>query len=298
MPAATSAPKATTRMMSVRGTENSPARFRSSKNPAWTSLPVLVAERPDVEVGIRLLHLVDAVDDGIDDVRGVVRIAAELEPDERGMPVGRNLALVAGFERGLHLGDCVERSDSGDDRLHGPRELGLGGRQRAALNEDGLAAGLTEVLVQNLVHPTRLAGPGGLEDDRLHRGDHADREQGDGEPQPAEDRRLAVMGAPPRHPERDVRPLARWPLLRVGLGLVLDDPCLHEASLEVGCQSSLTASDRLGKAGDLPFDGRFSGVFRNGGRAALRAPGATRCPSKAGRACRRCWRRTSRPPGA
>ena len=46
MPAATSAPKATTRMMSVRGTENSPARFRSSKNPAWTSLPVLVPNDP------------------------------------------------------------------------------------------------------------------------------------------------------------------------------------------------------------------------------------------------------------
>ena len=126
MPAATSAPKATTRMISVRGTENSPALFRSSKKPAWTSFPVLVAERPDVEVGIRLLHLVDAVDDGIDDVRGVVRIPAELEPDERGMPVGRDLALVAGVERRLHLRDCVERSDSGDDRLHGPLELRVG----------------------------------------------------------------------------------------------------------------------------------------------------------------------------
>ena len=90
---------------------------------------------------------------------GLVRIAAELEPHVGGVPVGRNLALVTGFKRGLHLGDCVQRSDSGDDRLHSPRELRLGCRQRAALNQDRLAAGLTEVLVQDLVHPTRFAGP-------------------------------------------------------------------------------------------------------------------------------------------
>ena len=118
-------------MMSVRGTENSPGPLQVVHEACLDFLAGARAERPDVEVGIRLLHLVDAVDDGIDDVRGIVRIAGELEPDEGGMPVGRDLALVAGFERGLHLGDCVERSDSGDDRLHGPRELRLGGRQRA-----------------------------------------------------------------------------------------------------------------------------------------------------------------------
>ena len=99
MPAATSAPKATTRMISVSGTENSPAFFRSSKKPASTAFPVLVAERADVEVGMRLLHLVDAVDDGIDDVRGIVRIPLDLEPHERRMLVARDLARVVGVER-------------------------------------------------------------------------------------------------------------------------------------------------------------------------------------------------------
>ena len=46
MPAATSAPKATTRMISVSGTENSPAFFRSSKKPASTAFPVLVPNDP------------------------------------------------------------------------------------------------------------------------------------------------------------------------------------------------------------------------------------------------------------
>ena len=46
MPAATSAPKATTRMIRVSGTENSPAFFRSSKKPAWTAFPVLVPNDP------------------------------------------------------------------------------------------------------------------------------------------------------------------------------------------------------------------------------------------------------------
>jgi hypothetical protein len=46
MPAATSAPKATMRMISVNGTDRSPAFARSSKNASSTSLPVLVPTDP------------------------------------------------------------------------------------------------------------------------------------------------------------------------------------------------------------------------------------------------------------
>ena len=46
MPAATSAPKATRRMISVSGIENRPARFRSSLNDAWSALLVLSPNEP------------------------------------------------------------------------------------------------------------------------------------------------------------------------------------------------------------------------------------------------------------
>ena len=130
MPAATSAPKATTRMIRVSGTENSPAFFRSSKKPAWTAFSGARPERPDEEVGIRLLDLVDAVDDRVDLVRSVVRVPGDLEPHERRMLVGRDLARVFFVERRLRLRDCVERSDSCDHRLHGLLERRVGGRQR------------------------------------------------------------------------------------------------------------------------------------------------------------------------
>ena len=46
MPAATSAPNATSRMISVSGTEKSPAFFRSSKKAVWTAFPVLSPNDP------------------------------------------------------------------------------------------------------------------------------------------------------------------------------------------------------------------------------------------------------------
>src|SRR5215210_1876910 len=51
MPAATSAPKATRRMISVKGTEKSPARFRSSPNEASSALPVLSPKEPTKTLG-------------------------------------------------------------------------------------------------------------------------------------------------------------------------------------------------------------------------------------------------------
>ena len=46
IPAATRAPKATKRMISVNGIENSPARFRSSLKDAWSALLVLSPNDP------------------------------------------------------------------------------------------------------------------------------------------------------------------------------------------------------------------------------------------------------------
>ena len=235
MPAATSAPKATTRMIRVSGTENSPAFLRSSKKPASTAFPVLVPNDPMKKSGFAFWSSSTRSTTGSILSGSVVRVPSDLEPHERRMLVARDLARVFFVERRLHLRDRVERSDSRDDRLHGLLERRVGGRQRPMLNEDGLARGLPEVLVQDLVHSARLPRPGGLEHDQLHRGDDADREQGDRERKPAEDRLLAVMSAPARHAGGDVRPLARWPLPR-GLGLVLDDPCLHRVSLAFGCR--------------------------------------------------------------
>ena len=72
MPAATSAPNATRRMTSVSGIENRPARLRSSANDVLERLVGALAERADIELGIRPLHFGDRGNDGIDLVRRVL----------------------------------------------------------------------------------------------------------------------------------------------------------------------------------------------------------------------------------
>ena len=59
----------------------------------------------------------------------------------------------------------VERGDLGDDVLDGSREGCVLDRQRVALDQDALAGGLLELLVEELVHAAGLAhARGGLLD--------------------------------------------------------------------------------------------------------------------------------------
>ena len=85
------------------------------------------------------------------------------------------------------------------------------------------------------------------------------------------------------------------------LQLVLDNPRLHDSPFPAACTDTNFAVTGAGrKAGDWPLHGRFSGVragrsrVRSAGTSRPRALDATRSRSKAGRVCRRCWRRTSR----
>ena len=95
-----------------------------------------------------------------------------------------------------------------DDVLDRGREGGVGRRERAALDEDALAGGLLEAGVEDPVHPAGLARARRVRVDRL-RADHAaEREGDDDEREPAERRRLPVVGAPAAHAGRQVVRLA------------------------------------------------------------------------------------------
>ena len=89
-----------------------------------------------------------------------------------------------------------ERVDDGADRRVERRVARL---QRVALDQDALAGGLLEPLVENRARPARLAGAGGV--GRLLRPDQerSDRERDEDERQPAEDGDLAVVRAPAAH---------------------------------------------------------------------------------------------------
>ena len=82
-------------------------------------------------------------------------------------------------------------------------EGGVGRRELAALNQDALRGRALEARVENPVHPARLARPGGVRVDRLRTG-HAECEGDDDKGEPAERRRLPVVGAPATHSRREV----------------------------------------------------------------------------------------------
>ena len=208
MPAATSAPKATQEDDQRQRDRVEPGSLQVVLERRLQLLVGALAERADVEVGMRLLHLGDAGDDGVDLVRRRPRKA-------RGSRSGRapsacrlrRTAAVLGVEGRLDLRHRVERSRR---RLITACTAALNGgvvrRQRLALDQNLFAGGLLEVLVEDRVRPPRLARPGRVGDDRLHRRDDADREQHDREREPAEDRLLPMVGAPARHPGGEVRP--------------------------------------------------------------------------------------------
>ena len=113
MPAATSAPNASTRMISVIGSESSPAFPRSSPYAVSTSFCALASPNsPMKKPRMGLLRGGDAVEDRVDLVDRLVLVAADLELDERGVPVLRDLAGVAGSERRADVLDVGDLRDA------------------------------------------------------------------------------------------------------------------------------------------------------------------------------------------
>ena len=196
MPAATSAPKAITRMTSVIGSEH-------------PGLPEVLlhglgervdrtghTELADIELGVRLLGGVDLGENRVDLQRSLVGRPADLELDERRAPVTGRLTRA----------DVLNHVDLGDARYHvGDRGLEgrVGRRERTTLDEHALLGRPLEAGVEDPVHAAGLARAGRVRVDRLRPG-HAEREGDDDEREPPEGGRLPVVGAPASHPRRKV----------------------------------------------------------------------------------------------
>ena len=103
--------------------------------------------------------LVDSVENRADLVHRLVGVAADLELDERRVPVWRDLARVVRVERRANVLDRVERLEPRDDVRDRGREGRVARSQRVALDQDALAGGLLEARVEDPVHPTGLARP-------------------------------------------------------------------------------------------------------------------------------------------
>ena len=132
------------------------------------------------------------VEDRGDLVDGLVLVAADVELDERGVPVLGDLVCVAGCERRADVLDVRDLRDAGDDVRDRSVEGGRAHASRAALDEDVLGGLRLEAGIEDPVHATRLARPGrALVDAR--RPDHAaERDGDDDEGEPAEGGGLPV----------------------------------------------------------------------------------------------------------
>ncbi len=170
-------------------------------------LPGALAERSDVEARVRLLNLVDGGDDRIDVVDGLVGGTGDVDGDQhRVLVTGDQAGVLLGVEGRFDLRDLRKGRDFVDHRLDDRLELRRGRRQLRVLDDDGLTGRLLEVLVENRVRPSGLPGPGGLPDDLLLREERVpDRKRHEREREPAEDRLLSMVGAPPGHPRSKIR---------------------------------------------------------------------------------------------
>ena len=156
------------------------------------------AELADVELRVCLLGGVDLGENRIELLRRLVGCAADLELDQRRVSVGGDLLRC---ERSARLSSFESRATTSPTAAV---KAGVGRRERAALDQDALRGRALEARVEDPVHPARLARPGGVRVDRLRAG-HAEGEGDEDEREPAERRRLPVVGTPAPHPGREVR---------------------------------------------------------------------------------------------
>ena len=144
---------------------------------------------------------------GRDAILRRLRLANDLEADDRGVIVAADLA--PGVERRVHVGHVRRLREAanelGDDRAEG----GIRCKLVAPLDQDGFTCRLLEARAgECLGRAPGLAVPGV----RLRKDVRADRiadEEGDGnEAEPAEGRRLPVRGAPAASASGEVRSCA------------------------------------------------------------------------------------------
>ena len=124
------------------------------------------------------------------------------------MPGLADLSGVLGIEGRLDVHDHVHGGDSGDHVFDRSREGRILDGERFALDEHALAGRLHELLVEKLVDAARLAHAGGVLVDLGGAADDAEGEGDDDEREPAEDRGLAVLRAPPAHAPGEVGGMA------------------------------------------------------------------------------------------
>ena len=196
----------------MTGIENSPA-FMKSLVDRLVELRVGVdAELLDRDPGVSGARRSDRLFDRcVERLRLQLVGRAQLERDERRVAVARDLTVAAGLERRaylLHRGECSNRpGDVGDRRS----ERGVVDRPGLALDQDRVALRLLEVVGQDRLDLAGLAGARLLRIELLRADRVADRERGQHEREPGEDRRLACVAL-----QRPIRP-ARLRGVRFGL---------------------------------------------------------------------------------
>jgi hypothetical protein len=186
----------------LRGTES----IDTESHGAGRYVFRVVYQSSDGNVGTTMLatHIGVAVcmrgERAVDAILGDVVIARDLECHERRAAVLGDVALVALGERRLDLVDALRVLEARDDILDGGRELRITDLHGAlALHEHLLLRGVAEIgLRDGLVGDLGRAVAVVLVCDGLladgSRQEHRDHD----ERQPAEDRGLAMSGAPPR----------------------------------------------------------------------------------------------------
>src|SRR5205823_8501453 len=105
------------------------------------------AELRDGELTTRALRVRDRSQNRLDLVLGVVGLAADVELDQRRMPVARYLASIARRERRVDVGHVRLRRQPPNYILHGGVEPCTSGRQRRVLEEHELLRRLFELAV-------------------------------------------------------------------------------------------------------------------------------------------------------
>jgi hypothetical protein len=104
--------------------------------------------------------------------------------------------------------DLLQVGDGVGDVVDRGAERRVVDRLRGALEQDGVADGLPELVGEHRVDVARLARAGLVRVELLGADRVADHERGGDERDPAEDRRLLVARAPAAHAGRDVVRLA------------------------------------------------------------------------------------------
>ncbi len=167
------------------------------------------AELRDRELRTRALRVRDRRQDRLDLVLGVFGLAADVELDQRRMPVARYPTSTARRKRRIDVGHVWLRLQPPDYVLHGGVEPRARRRQRRALNEHQLLRRLLELVVEDPLDTAGLTRPRFVHRQRVCSHHMSERERHEDERQPAENGRLPVPRAPTARARSEILPLNR-----------------------------------------------------------------------------------------